>query len=65
MVSNYGKKNRWAGKTHQISKLVHANSEAKLLGVGVVLVDVLPVGLPDDVASQLLAIRVVDLAMLL
>lgn len=39
--------------SHQVSELVHAEREAQLVGVAVVVVDERLVGSPDDVSLQL------------
>ena len=51
-------------KTHDISELVHDQSESKDVSILVVSIDVLPVGQPDEVPVQLLSLGLVALAML-
>ena len=51
-------------KSHDISKVVHGQSESKNVGILVVSIDVLPVDQPDEVPVQLLSLGLVALAML-
>ena len=51
-------------KAHNISKVVHGQSESKDVGIIVVGIDVLSVGQPDEVPLQLLPLGPIALPML-
>ena len=55
----------WNNCTYQVSKLVHLESESEGVRVLIVSINVLLVGLPDDVPTELLFIASIRLAVLL